>query len=128
MPIQSARSHALGTVELLPEYRCGLDGVDEFSHLILLYLLDRSPENSSMHVKPFLDDQPHGVFATRHPHRPNRIGLSVVRLVKRVDCLLTVSGVDMLDSTPLLDIKPYVLEFDLHPADHFGWYEHRSKD
>lgn len=125
-PIQTARSQARGTVEVLPEYQAGLEGLEDFSHIILLYFLDRSPETAPLQVKPFLDDQVHGIFATRHPHRPNRIGLSVVRLIERRENLLTVEGVDILDGTPLLDIKPYVREFDIHPADRFGWFEHRS--
>jgi tRNA (adenine37-N6)-methyltransferase len=125
-PIQSARSETLGTVEVFESYLDGLDGVEGFSHLILLYAFDRSPLQSPLKVKPFLDDQLHGVFATRYPNRPNALGLSVVRLVERKDNILSIMGVDMLDGTPLLDIKPYVPEFDIHEVSKTGWYANRA--
>jgi tRNA (Thr-GGU) A37 N-methylase len=74
-----------------------------------------------------VDDQPHGIFATRYPCRPNQIGLSIVRLAARDSSTLTVEGIDVLDGTPLLDIKPYVPEFDHRDADRVGWYSRRSK-
>ena len=80
-----------------------------------------------MQVKPFLDNQEHGLFATRHPCRPNPIGLSVVRLLFRRENALTVKGIDVLDGTPLLDIKPYVPDFDVHTDVQTGWYARRSK-
>ena len=125
-PIQAARSEAIGHIEVYPEYAEGLLDIDELSHLILLYVFHRSLQYTLM-VKPFLDDQLHGLFATRYPARPNPIGLSIVRLVERDNCILTVEGVDMLDGTPLLDIKPYIPEFDIREGVHAGWYEHRSK-
>jgi tRNA-Thr(GGU) m(6)t(6)A37 methyltransferase TsaA len=81
----------------------------------------------SLVIKPFLDDRLHGLFATRYPCRPNPIGLSIVRLLNRRDNILEIEGMDMLDGTPLLDIKPYVPEFDIRSDTHSGWYETRSK-
>lgn len=126
-PIQSSRSTALGEVEVFAEYEPGLEGIDEMSHLILLYVFHAAPSTVALKVKPFLDDEQHGVFATRHPSRPNPLGLSVVRLTQRSGRRLHVQGVDMLDGTPLLDIKPYFPEFDVHPADKTGWYDRRTR-
>jgi tRNA (Thr-GGU) A37 N-methylase len=77
-------------------------------------------------VKPFLDDKTHGIFATRFYSRPNPIGISIVQLVQKTGPLLKIQGVDMLDGTPLLDIKPYVPEFDVRSADKLGWYATRA--
>ncbi len=127
-PIQPTRSQAIGRVEVLPEFVDGLDGVEGFSFIILLYIFDRS-EGFSLRVQPFLDDRMHGIFATRYPYRPNPLGLSVVRLLKRDGNLLEIEGVDVLDKTPLLDIKPYVPDFDLYQGEiRTGWYETRSKE
>jgi tRNA-Thr(GGU) m(6)t(6)A37 methyltransferase TsaA len=126
-PIQPTRSQAIGTIEVSPEFVDGLDGLDGFSHLILLYIFDRS-DGYSLRVQPFLDDRFHGVFATRYPYRPNPLGLSIVRLLKREGHRLEIEGVDVLDGTPLLDIKPYVPDFDVFPGEiRAGWYETRSK-
>ena len=125
-PIQSSRSEAPGVVEVFPEYLEGLEGVEEFSHLILAYVFHRAPDQVQLKVKPFLDDRMHGVFATRYPNRPNPLGLSVVRLVNRMENKLEVLGVDMLDGTPLLDIKPYVPDFDIHSVSKIGWYANRA--
>jgi tRNA (adenine37-N6)-methyltransferase len=126
-PIQPVRSQARGRVEVYPEYAEGLEGLEGFSHIILLYAFHCS-EGYALRVTPFLDDKQHGLFATRHPCRPNPIGLSIVRLLKRDGNLLEIEGVDVLDQTPLLDIKPYVPDFDLRPEARAGWYEQRSKD
>jgi tRNA (adenine37-N6)-methyltransferase len=126
-PIQPTRSQALGTVEVFPEFLDGMEGLDGFSHLILLYIFDRS-DGYSLRVQPFLDDRTHGIFATRYPYRPNPLGLSIVRLLKRNGALLEIEGVDVLDKTPLLDIKPYVPDFDLRLNARAGWYETRSKE
>ena len=126
VPIQSSRSEATGVVEIFPEYLEGLDGVDEFSHLILMYIFHKVPEHTPLKVKPFLDDREHGVFATRYPMRPNPIGLSIVRFVCRKENAIEISGADMLDGTPLLDIKPYVPDFDIHTASKIGWYANRA--
>lgn len=126
MPIQSARSETLGEVEVFAPFAEGLDGVEEFSHLYLFYLFDRSPDETPLKNKPYLDDREHGIFATRYPVRPNKLGFSVVRLLKREGNRLTVQGVDMLDGTPLLDIKPYLPDFDVFASTRHGWYEKRA--
>ncbi len=110
-PIQAARSEAEGWVEVLTEFAPGLQGIEGFSHLHLLYLFDRAAETRLL-VRPFLDDRDHGVYTTRHPFRPNHIGMSIVELLEREGNRLRVRGVDMLDGTPLLDIKPYMTAFD----------------
>ena len=92
--------------------------------MILVYALHRS-NGYALRVKPFLDDVARGLFATRHPNRPNPIGLSTVRLLSRRDNVLEVEGIDVLDETPLLDIKPYVPDFDSHPDARAGWYASR---
>ena len=125
-PIQPSRSQAVGTVEISPEFAAGLKDIEGFSHIILLYTFHDS-SGYSLLVKPFLDDQEHGLFATRHPCRPNPIGLSIVKLLFHRQNTLTIEGVDVLDGTPLLDIKPYVPEFDMRTYTRAGWYETRSK-
>ena len=124
MPIQPPGAAGIrGTVELLPEFAEGLKDLDGFSHIILIYHFHQVRE-SNLTVVPFLDPKPHGVFATRAPKRPNPIGLSVVRLLSIDRNTLHIENVDILDGTPLLDIKPYVPEFDDHPAARVGWLEH----
>jgi len=125
-PIQSSRSTTVGEVEVFMDFIDGLDGVEEFSHLILLYVWHLAPKVEELKVKPFLDDRRYGVFATRYPCRPNPIGISVVQLLERDGNRLKIRGIDMLDETPLLDIKPYVPEFDIHAADRIGWYSRRA--
>ncbi len=123
-PIQSSRTQAHGTAEVAPELGKGLQDIEGFSHLILVYMLDRTAGYELL-VKPFLDDVSHGVFATRYPRRPNPIGISIVRLLHRQGNLLEFEGADMLDGTPLLDIKPYIPEFDVRQASGIGWYASR---
>jgi tRNA-Thr(GGU) m(6)t(6)A37 methyltransferase TsaA len=125
-PIQASRSRAVGQVEVYPEFSEGLQDVEGFSHIILLYAFHCS-SGYTLRVKPFLDDQWRGLFATRYPCRPNPLGLSVVRLLARRDNVLEIEGVDVLDGTPLLDIKPYVPEFDVRMEVRTGWYAHRSR-
>jgi len=125
-PIQASRSQAVGLVDVDPEFADGLKDIEGFSHIYLLYAFHQS-NGYNLRVKPFLDDREHGLFATRYPRRPNPLGISIVRLVSRRENALTVEGIDVLDGTPLLDIKPYVPDFD-HRADvRVGWYETRSK-
>ncbi len=120
-PIQGFfQPEAEGHVELYAEYEDGLKDIESFSHIILIYLFDRAPETKLVRLT-FLDDNPHGIFATRHPCRPNNTGLTVVRLLKREKNVLSVSGIDVLDQTPLLDIKPYVPRFDCYPEATEGW-------
>ena len=125
-PIQASRSQAIGTVEIYPEFADGLKDIEGISHLHLLYVFHES-YGYKLEVKPFLDDREHGIFSTRYPFRPNPIGLSTVRLLSRQENILTIEGIDVLDGTPLLDIKPYVPEFDLRTEARTGWYETRSK-
>jgi tRNA-Thr(GGU) m(6)t(6)A37 methyltransferase TsaA len=125
MPIQASRSQAKGVVEIFPEYAEGLQDIEGLSHIFLLYVFHESLGYSLL-VKPFLDDQLHGLFATRYPYRPNPIGLSVVRLIARKGNTLEVEGMDMLDGTPLLDIKPYVPDFDIRTGTRNGWYDSRK--
>jgi len=121
MPIQPAGAKGVaGTVEVYPEFCDGLHDLDGFSHIILLYHFHQS-KGFALEVKPFMDDVPRGLFATRAPRRPNPIGLSVVRLLRVEGCTLHVEDVDILDGTPLLDIKPYVPAFDSPEADRIGW-------
>ena len=123
MPIQPTGASGIqAIVEVFPEFAEGLRDLEGFSHIILLYHFHRVQE-SRLTVTPFLDSQPRGVFATRAPKRPNPIGLSIVKLLGIEQNILHVENVDILDGTPLLDIKPYVPEFDQHPADRVGWLE-----
>lgn len=125
VPIQASRSAATGFVEIHPEFAEGLQDLEGFSHIILLYVFHESTDWSLL-VKPFLDDQLRGLFATRYPARPNQIGISVVKLISQIGPVLEVEGVDMLDGTPLLDIKPYLPEFDTRSEVRTGWYESRA--
>jgi len=123
MPIQPAGAAGVqGTVEVWPEFVEGLKDLEGFSHIILLYHFHRARE-VRLTVVPFMDSEPHGVFATRAPKRPNPIGLSVVRLIRVERNVLYIENVDILDGTPLLDIKPYVPEFDPLPVERVGWLE-----
>jgi len=123
MPIQPAGAVGVkGSVEIFEEYRAGLKDLDGFSHVILLYYF-HACHGFSLHLVPFMDSEPRGVFATRAPKRPNPIGLSVVQLDKIEAGVLCIQNVDILDGTPLLDIKPYVPEFDLQKRVRTGWLE-----
>ena len=124
MPIQPAGALSVcGTVEVFPEYAKGLRDLDGFSHVMLLYHFHQVQEQRLV-VLPFLDTRERGVFATRAPARPNPIGLSSVKLLAVEGCTLLIENVDILNGTPLLDIKPYVPEFDHHRVDRVGWLEH----
>jgi tRNA-Thr(GGU) m(6)t(6)A37 methyltransferase TsaA len=120
-PIQPAySSNAEGKVEVFEEYAGGLKDIGAFSHLHLLYLFDRAGKIEL--VRPtFLDDKPHGIYASRHPCRPNGIGISIVRLLRQEGNILVVEGLDVLDGTPLLDIKPYIPMFDVISSASNGW-------
>jgi len=121
MPIQPAGAQGIaGTVEIETEYAAGLKDIEGFSHLILIYHFHLA-EGYSLEVEPFLDNELHGVFATRAPKRPNPIGISAVRLVRVEGRILHIEDVDILDGTPLLDLKPYVPEFDVRKVERIGW-------
>lgn len=121
VPIQPTGAIGIrGAIEMAPEFAEGLKDLEGFSHILLIYDFHLSTGYSLL-VTPFLDDTPRGVFATRAPRRPNGIGLSVVRLISIEGCRLTIEDVDIVDGTPLLDIKPYVPDFDLRQAERMGW-------
>ena len=123
IPIQAKAAEAIeGTVEIFTEYAEGLKDLSGFSHIVLIYHFHRS-RKAALHQKPFLDDEERGVFEIRSPSRPNPIGLSVVRLFGIENNIITVRGLDILDGTPLIDIKPYVPEFDVFEVDRIGWLE-----
>ena len=123
MPIQASGAKGIrGKVTIFPEYGEGLKDLDGFSHIILLYHFHRTMQKELV-VTPFLDNEPRGVFATRSPNHPNTIGLSVVRLLAIDSLHLTIEDVDVLDGTPLLDIKPYVPAFDHREPERVGWLE-----
>jgi len=125
-PIQASRSTATGSVEVFPQFAAGLRDLEEFSHIFLIYQI-ACPQGYELSVKPFLDDQEHGIFATRYPCRPNPIGLSLVRLLNVNGNTLEIEGIDMLDGVQVLDIKPYVPDFDIRENAQIGWYGRRAK-
>jgi tRNA-Thr(GGU) m(6)t(6)A37 methyltransferase TsaA len=121
MPIQPAAAAGVrGRIVLDPEWEAGLKDLPGFSHLVLIYLFHRT-RGTELLVKPFLDEELRGVFATRAPRRPNPIGLSVVKLIGIEGNLLEIEDVDVLDGTPLLDIKPFVPQFDSPGEVRVGW-------
>ena len=123
MPIQPASAAGVkGTVVVNSAYQEGLKDLDGFSHLILVYYFHQA-KSVDLLVKPFLDDTKHGVFATRAPCRPNGIGISIVKLLAVEGNILNVENLDILDGTPLLDIKPYVPDFDKQAGVQIGWLE-----
>ena len=125
MPIQATAAAGMrGRIELDPDLVEGLADLDGFSHLTLVYHL-HLVGSARLTVTPFLDDRAHGIFATRAPTRPNAIGLSTVRLISVSGSTIEIEDVDMADGTPLLDIKPYVPEFDERRDVRVGWYAER---
>jgi tRNA-Thr(GGU) m(6)t(6)A37 methyltransferase TsaA len=126
MPIQpTGAKGVVGSVEVAPEYCAGLKDIEGFSHIFLIYHFHLS-EGYSLEVRPYMDENTHGVFATRIPGRPNPIGVSVVHLVRVEGCILHIQDVDVLDGTPLLDIKPYVPDFDVRKTEQTGWLSGKS--
>jgi tRNA-Thr(GGU) m(6)t(6)A37 methyltransferase TsaA len=126
MPIQpTGAKDVKGKVVIEPEYIGGLKDIGGFSHIILIYHFHLS-KGFSLEVKPFMDDKLHGVFATRAPRRPNPIGLSIVRLVRVEGRILHIEDVDIVDGTPLLDIKPFVPKFDVVKVERAGWLSQRA--
>jgi tRNA-Thr(GGU) m(6)t(6)A37 methyltransferase TsaA len=122
-PIQPSRaSGARGRVLVAPRYQAGLKDLEGFERIWLVYWLHRAPR-ARLHVTPFLDHRERGVFATRTPARPVPIGISAVRLLSVSGGTLEIADVDILNGTPLLDIKPYVPEFDSHPESRAGWFD-----
>lgn len=126
MPIQPIGAEEVeGSIEILPQFRGGLKDLEGFSHVFVLYHLHEI-EGYDLMVKPFLDKDHHGIFATRSPKRPNPIGLSVMRLKNVTTEAVYLEGIDVLNQTPVLDIKPYVADFDACNASRFGWFEGKS--
>jgi tRNA-Thr(GGU) m(6)t(6)A37 methyltransferase TsaA len=126
MPIQPTGAVGVtGRIEVEPEFKSGIKDLEGFSYIFLLYHLHLVKEFKLL-VKPFLDTQKRGIFATRSPVRPNAIGLSVLKLTRIEETTLWVENVDILNGTPILDIKPYVPEFDTWPADRIGWFSHKA--
>jgi len=125
MPIQAKAAKGLkGTIIIKEEFMEGLKDLEAFSHLYLIYHFHKSNQYN-LTAKPFLDDKTHGVFATRVPQRPNQIGISVVKLISIKNNILKIENLDILDNTPLLDIKPYIPDFDIHEVNKIGWYENK---
>ena len=125
-PIQPLYANgAVGRVEVFGEFEAGLQDVETFSHIYLLYLLDRAGEIELVR-STFLDDEPHGIYASRHPCRPNGMGMSIVKLIGREKNMLAVEGIDVLDNTPLIDIKPYIPRFDIVESASEGWFAGKS--
>ena len=128
MPIQPAGAKGIkGTIEIFEEFKEGLKDLEGFSHIVLLFNFHLS-EGYKLEVMPFMEDKVRGVFATRAPRRPNQIGMSIVRLEKVEDNILHISNVDIIDGTPLLDIKPFVPKFDCFDIDEnekVGWLKKR---
>jgi tRNA-Thr(GGU) m(6)t(6)A37 methyltransferase TsaA len=123
MPIQGKFKRGVtGTARIFPEFKAGLKDIEGFSHVILIYHFNRSKEERLI-GRPFLEDTEHGIFAIRSPHRPNHIGFSIVKLKSVKGDTVTFSEVDILDGTPLLDIKPYVKHFDSRDKVKNGWIE-----
>lgn len=120
-PVQASLAAGVeGTAEVFPEFASGLKDIEGFERIWLVYWFDRAKEPELI-VVPYLDSASHGLFATRAPCRPNSIGISAVRLLEVRGNLLRVDGLDVLDDTPLLDIKPYIPSFDVFPAQRIGW-------
>lgn len=123
MPIQPVGAEQIkGQVVVDPQYADGLADIEGFSHLILIYAFHQS-KGFQLKVKPFLDDRMRGLFATRAPRRPNPIGLSIVALSRREQNILHVTNIDVVNGTPLLDVKPFVPAFDAPQATAIGWLE-----
>lgn len=126
IPIQPSGGRGVrGTIQLDPEFADGLKDLAGFSHIVLITHLHLS-KGYELEVIPFLDDRPRGLFATRSPRRPNPIGLSVVKLVKVAGNILHIEGIDMVDGTPLLDIKPYLGERTFEEEVRLGWFAEKK--
>lgn len=126
VPIQpTAAAGVTGSVEVYPEYIEGLKDLDGFSHIYLIYHLHLS-NSYSLQVIPFLDEAKRGVFSTRAPHRPNPIGLSIVKILEVNENIIHIEGVDILEGTPLLDIKPYLPTLNPKSGVRIGWAEQKN--
>ena len=127
MPIQPIAAERIrGTIELLPEYAAGLKDIEGFSHITLLYKFHKI-EGYELELVPFMDTEAHGIFSTKAPKRPNAIGISTVKLIGVEGSILHIEQVDMLDGTPLIDIKPFYPRYDNRFDVKIGWLE-KNKD
>lgn len=127
VPIQAAVSKGIkGTVEVAHQYVAGLKDLEGFSHIILIFHFHQSRAYSLL-VKPYMDENLRGLFSTRAPSRPNPIGISIVRLTQIEDNILHIQDLDIIDNTPLLDIKPYVPKFDQRKSVRIGWLKNKIK-
>jgi tRNA-Thr(GGU) m(6)t(6)A37 methyltransferase TsaA len=127
-PIQTVYGRDVaGTISLRERYATALDDIEGFERLWLIYWMDRTGPFRPR-VLPYRDTVEHGLFATRSPNRPNPIAMSIVRFIRREGATLYVADMDILDGTPLLDIKPYVPEFDCHPNSRAGWFDKAGVD
>ncbi|KYC52702.1 MAG: S-adenosyl-L-methionine-binding protein [Candidatus Methanofastidiosum methylothiophilum] len=124
VPIQSVFSNNKGIIEIFPEFSEGLKDLDGFSHIFLIYHFHLS-KGFSLKVKPFLDDVERGIFSTRAPKRPNSIGLSILAVERVENNMIYVSDIDIIDKTPVLDIKPFVSHFDQRSAVNNGWFPNK---
>lgn len=121
IPIQSNAAKGIkGTITIEKKFMEGLEDLEGFSHIFLIYHFHKSA-NYTLKTRPFLDDKSHGVFSTRAPQRPNPVGISVVKLIRIKNNVLEIENIDILDGTPLLDIKPYIPDFDIHEVEKIGW-------
>jgi tRNA-Thr(GGU) m(6)t(6)A37 methyltransferase TsaA len=128
MPIQpKGAGEVIGKVELEEQYVEGLADLDGFSHIYLLYQFHMA-QRTTLTVTPFMDTKPRGVFATRSPLRPNHIGISIVKLIGVEKNIITVQGIDILNGTPLLDVKPYIAAFDAVQQSRSGWMKGSEED
>ena len=128
MPIQpKGAGDVIGTIELEDQYREGLADLDGFSHIYLLYEFHMA-KRTALTVTPFMDTRPRGVFSTRSPLRPNHIGISIVKLIGVDKNTLTVQGIDVLNGSPLLDIKPYITAFDSVQQSRSGWMKSSEEE
>ncbi|NCN64992.1 MAG: tRNA (N6-threonylcarbamoyladenosine(37)-N6)-methyltransferase TrmO [Candidatus Altiarchaeum hamiconexum] len=126
VPIQPCYSKETGEVEVFGEFADGLKDIGGFSHIILIYWMHKSGKYFLL-KKPFLDSELRGIFAIRHPDRPNPIGISTVKLLEGKNNTLIVKNIDVLDKTPLLDIKPYIPKFDAPDNAEIGWLKDKLK-
>jgi len=127
IPIQSSLSDANGTIEIFSEYKAGLKDLSGFSHLYCLYFFDMVKPPVPLQSKPFLESEIRGVFAIRTPFRPNPIGLSILEILEIEENKIHIQNVDLLDKTPILDIKPFVPRFDNVKTNKIGWLKGKIK-
>ncbi len=123
IPIQSSMSDTKGIIEIFPQYQTGLKNLSEFSHVYCLYYFDMVKLPVPLQSKPFLDNEKRGVFAIRSPFHPNPLGLSILEILEINDNIIHVKNVDILDKTPILDLKPYIPQFDNIETKKIGWLE-----